>query len=106
TMPLELNLIFSTLCSFYIAKEFSQSGVIKNQIMSGNKITHIFMSKYLVFSLGSITVTLLIPFITAIVAVILFGQEEILTFSNLMYLGRAFSLFALQFLSFTAIVLL
>ncbi|HLR22304.1 MAG TPA: ABC transporter permease [Pseudogracilibacillus sp.] len=106
TMPLVFNLIVSTLASFYIAKEFSQSGVIKNQIMSGNKRTHIFMSKYLVFSLGSIIVTLLIPFITAIVAVILFGQEEILTFSNLMYLGRAFSLFALQFLSFTAIVLL
>src|SRR5699024_11449979 len=71
-----------------------------------SKRTHIFMSKYLVFSLGTIIVTLLIPFITAIVAVILFRQEEILTFSNQMYLGRAFSLFALQFLSFTAIVLL
>src|SRR5690625_1007311 len=106
TMPLVFNLIVSTLAGFYISKEFSQSGVIKNQIMSGNKRTHIFMAKHLVFSLGSIIVTLLIPFITAIFVVILFVQEEILTFSNLMYLGRAFSLFALQFLSFTGIVLL
>src|SRR5699024_4006557 len=106
TMPLVFNLIVSTLAGFYISREFSQSSVIKNQIMSGNKRTHIFMSKYLVFSLVSIIVTLLIPFITAIVTVILFGQEEILTFSNLVYLGRALILFALQFLSFTAIVLL
>src|SRR5699024_8126591 len=106
TMPLVFNLIVSTLAGFYISTEFSQSGVIKNQIMSGNKRTHIFMAKHLVFSLGSFIVTLVIPFITAIIVVILFGQGEILTFSNLMYLGRAISLFVLQFLSFTAIVLL
>ncbi|HLR70399.1 MAG TPA: ABC transporter permease, partial [Pseudogracilibacillus sp.] len=71
-----------------------------------NKRAHIFLAKYLVFSLGSLIITLLIPLITAIIVVILFGQGEILTLANLMYLGRAFSLFALQFLSFTAIVLL
>src|SRR5699024_3609848 len=56
TMPLVFKLIVSNLASFYIAKEFSLSGVIKNQIMNGNIRTHIFMSKYLVFSLGSIIV--------------------------------------------------
>src|SRR5699024_3371670 len=90
----------------YIAKEFSQSGVITNQVMSGNKRTHIFMSNDLVFSLVSIIVTVMIPFITAIVAVILFVKHEIFTFSYLMYLGRSCNLFALSFLSFTAIVLL
>src|SRR5699024_1899789 len=39
TMPLVFNLIVSTLAGFYISTEFSQSGVIKNQIMSGNKRT-------------------------------------------------------------------
>src|SRR5699024_1315485 len=105
TMLLFFNLIVSTLAGFYVSTEFSQSGVIKNQMMSGNKRAHIFLAKYLVFSLGSLIATLLIPLITAIIMVILFGQGEILTLANLMYLGRAFSLFVLQFLSFTAIVL-
>jgi len=106
TIPLVFNLLVSTLAGFYISTEFTQSGVIKNQMMSGNKRTYIFMAKYLVFTFGSLIITLLIPLITAIIVVILFGQGEILTLTNLMYLGRAFSLFALQFLSFTAIVLL
>ncbi len=106
TIPLFFSLIVSALAGFYISTEFSQSGVIKNQMLSGNKRTHIFIAKFLVFSLGSFIVTIVIPLLTAIILVILFGYGDILTLSNLMYLGRAFSLFTLQFLCFTAIVLL
>jgi len=105
TQPLLFNLIVSTLASFYISTEFSPSRVIKNQVISGNKKSHIFMAKFLVFSFGSVIVTIVIPLITAIIMVLLFGQGDILNFSNLMYLGRAFSLYTLQFLCFTAVVL-
>ena len=106
TMPLYFNLIVSTLAGFYVSTEFSQNGVIKNQMMSGNKRMNIFMAKYLVFSLGSFLVTILIPLVTAIIAVLLFEQGDILNLTSLTYLGRAYSLFTLQFLSFTAFVLL
>src|SRR5699024_12611796 len=65
-----------------------------------------FSSQFLVFSVGYILRTQLLTYTKPIVALILFGQQEILSVSNQIDLGRAFSLFALQFLSFTAIVLL
>ncbi|WP_147535196.1 ABC transporter permease [Bacillus marasmi] len=99
------NLLVSTLAGFFISTELNQSGVIKNQMMSGNKRTNIFMAKYIVFSLGSFIITILIPFITAIILVFLFGLGDLLSVTNLMYLARAYGLFSLQFLSFTAIVL-
>ncbi|MFD1385967.1 ABC transporter permease [Oceanobacillus oncorhynchi subsp. oncorhynchi] len=106
TLLLYFNFIVSTLAAFYISTEFRHNGVIKNQMMSGNKRTNIFMAKYIVFSLGSFLVTVLIPLLTAIILVLLFGQGDILNVANLIYLGRAYSLFTLQLLSFTAIVLL
>src|SRR5699024_4178891 len=106
TTTLFFNLIVSTLAGFYISTEFTQSNVIENQIMSGNKRTNILMSKYLVFSIASFIVVILIPLIAAIILVILLGHGDIFSLANVMYLGRAYSLFALQFLSFTAIVLL
>lgn len=105
TVPLFFNLIVSTLAGFFISTEFSQSGVIKNQIISGNKRSHIFMAKFLVFSIGSFIVTILIPLVTAIILVILFGHGDILNSSNIMYVGRVFSLFTLQFLGYTAIMI-
>lgn len=106
TVPLLFNLIVGTLAGFFISNEFSFSGVIKNQILSGSKRSHIYMSKYLIFSIGAIIVTILIPLITAIIEIILLGYGEILNLSNVLYLGRAFGLFALQLLGYTAIILL
>jgi len=100
------NLIVSTLAGFYISTDFSQNSTIKNQIISGNKRTRIFIAKFLVFSFGSILITVVIPLLTAMIIIILFGYGDIFTFSNLLYLGKAYSLFLLHFLSFTAIVLL
>jgi len=105
-LPLLFNLIVSSLAGFYISTEFSQGSVIKNQMISGNKRTVIFIAKYLSFSLGSFIVTILIPLLSGMTMVILFGQGDILNVASLMYLGRAFLLFTLQFLCFTSIVLL
>lgn len=106
TLPLLFNLIVSTLAGFFISIEFSHSGVIKNQVISGNKRSHIFMAKFLVFSLGSIIVTILTPLVTGIIEVILLGYGDILSLSNIKYLGTAFALFTLQFLGYTAIIIL
>src|SRR5699024_9762745 len=100
------NLIVSTLAGYYISTELSQSNVIKNQMMSGNKRTTILMSKYLTFSFGSWIVVILIPLVTALILVILLGHGDIFGLATIIYLGRAYSLFLLHFLSFTAIVLL
>ena len=105
TIPLFFNFIVSTLAGFFISTEFTQSSVIKNQIMSGNKRSHIFIAKYLVFSLGAFIVTVLIPLLTGIILVLISGQADLLSLPNLMHLARAYGLFTLSFLSFTAIVL-
>lgn len=105
-VPLFFNLIVSTLAGFYIANEFSQSGVIKNQIITGHKRTHIFLAKFLSLSFGAFIVAVVIPLITALGLVMLHGMGDILALSNFLYLGRAYSLFTLQFLCLTAIVLL
>ncbi|MFD1850790.1 ABC transporter permease [Oceanobacillus bengalensis] len=106
TVPLFFNLIISPLAGFYISNEFSNSSVIKNQIISGSKRSHIFLSKYLVFTIGSIVLTIIIPIMTAIIEVILLGHGDILTPSTMLYLGRAYSLFTLQYLGYTAILIL
>lgn len=106
TVPLYFNLIVSSLAGFCISTEFSDSGVIRNQVNSGNKRSHIYLAKYAVYSLGSIILSILIPILTAILATLVLGYGEILQLENLMYLCRAYSLFTLQFLGFTAIIML
>lgn len=98
------NLIISPLAGFFISVEFSQSGVIKNQVISGNKRSHIFLAKFLVYSLGSFIVVVLIPVVMGLLLVLLFGNGEVFNASDLMYIARSFTLFTLQLLSYTAIV--
>src|SRR5699024_3317360 len=64
THPIYFVLLVGTLAGFFISNEFSHSGVIKNQIISGSKRSHIFLSKYFLFTFGSIIITILIPFMT------------------------------------------
>lgn len=106
TVPTFFNLIISPLAGFYISNEFSESGAIKNQIISGSKRSHIFLAKYLIFSIGAIVVTIIIPLMTVLVEVILLGQGEILTTTNMLYLVRTYGLFILQFVVYTAILVL
>lgn len=49
TLPLLFSFIVSALAGFHVSTEFSQSGVIKNQIISGHHRAYIYMAKYLVF---------------------------------------------------------
>src|SRR5690625_2954833 len=86
-VPLYFNLLVSTLAGFFISNEFSQTSVIKNQIISGSKRSHIFLSKYVIFTLGSIFVTILIPLIIAFIEVILLGYGDILNLSGMLYSG-------------------
>lgn len=102
--PLFFNLIISTLAAFYISTEFSKTGVMKNQMMTGHKRSHIFFAKYLIYSIGSFVVTILIPLLTATMMVYLLESGEIFNQENVSYLARAFSLFSLHFICFTAIV--
>lgn len=106
TAPIFFNLIISPLAGFYISNEFSHSSVIKNQILSGSKRSHIYLSKYIVFTLGSMIVTIIIPILTAVIEIFLLGHGEIFTTSSMMYLFRAYGLFMVQFMGYTAILVI
>lgn len=105
-VPLFFNILVSTLAGFFIATEFTPHSVMKNQIISGNKRSHIFIAKYLVFTIGAFIVTIAIPFVAAVGVYVLVGEGDLFTVSNLIYLGRAYSLFTIHFFSFTGIVFL
>lgn len=104
TTLLYFNLIVSPLAGFFISVELSQSGVIKNQVISGNKRGHIFIAKFLVFSIAATIVTIVIPVLIGFLIAIVFGHGDTLNADNFLYLGRAYGLFTLQFLGYTAII--
>lgn len=106
TVPFIFNLIVASLAGFFISAEFSNNGMIRTQMMSGHNRTKIYLAKYLIFSCGSLMITVLIPLITALVIVSAFGYTEIWSMENLQFLGRAYSLFTIQFLGYTAIIML
>src|SRR5699024_6458709 len=98
TVPMFFNLMVGTLAGFFISNEFSQTSVIKNQMISGSKRSHIFLSKYVIFTLGSIVVIILIPLVIVLIEVMFLGYGNILSLSGMLYIGRAFGLFTLHFL--------
>ena len=106
TTPIFFNLFIGTLAAFFISMEFSQSSVIKNQVMSGSKRRDIYISKYVIFTLGAIVITVIAPLLTGIVEVILLGHGDILNGETLLFLTRAFGLYVLQLLGYTALVVL
>lgn len=106
TVPLFFNLIVSTLAGFFIATEFSNSGVIKNQIISGHHRSHVYVAKYVVFSFAAIVVTCLVPLFTGLIEVVVLGQSERIDLSHFLYLGRAYGLFIIHFLGYSAIIML
>lgn len=98
------NLIVSPLAGFFLSVEFSNSRVIKNQMMSGNKRSHIFLAKFVVFSFAAILITVIIPLIIGILMTMMFGYGDMFDHLHLLFLGRAFLLFTLHLLSYTAIM--
>ena len=81
-------------------------GKLKIAIISGKKRYQIFFSKYFVFTVSSIVISVLLPILTGIISVYILGHGEIFTTAKIIYLGIAIILFIFQFLSFTAIVFL
>src|SRR5690625_1467608 len=102
--PLYFNFVVSTLAGFYISVEFSQNSVIKNQIISGHKRKNIFLAKYVIFSVGAFIVTVLIPFVTALMIVMIMEGGALFAYDPLLYLLRAYGIFTIAFFSFTALV--
>lgn len=104
--PLFFNLAVGSLAGFFISSEFSPSGVIRLQVMSGYKRAMIYLAKYMLFSLGAIIITIVIPLIASGVVAIFIGQGDLLNAQTIQYLIGAYSLFTLQFLGYTAIVMI
>lgn len=102
--PLYFNFVVSTLAGYYISVEFSQTRVIKNQIISGNKRSHIFMSKYILFSLAAYIVTVFIPVLTALLMVLFIKGGTVITSKSLTYLFSSYGIFTIGFFCFTALV--
>lgn len=102
--PLFFNLMIGTLAAFYISTDFSPSGVIKNQIISGKNRKLIYFAKYIVYSAAAVVIAVLIPAVTGIILNIIMGNGGIFTFETITYLLGAYSLFSLQLLGYTAII--
>src|SRR5699024_8032633 len=106
TVPLFFNFIVSTLAGFFIATEFTQNNAIKNEMISGNKRSQIFIAKYFVFTVGSLITTIVLPLVSAIVVVKLVGTNDVLSAESLIYLGKSYSLFMIAILSVSSFALL
>lgn len=105
-VPLFFNLMAGTLAAFYISTEFGSSGVIKNQIISGKNRPFIYLAKYIVFTVASAVITVIIPVVSGIILNVILGNGDIFNAESLMYLLSAFGLFTLQFSGYTAMITL
>ncbi|WP_020008131.1 ABC transporter permease [Salinicoccus albus] len=105
-IPIYFNLMTGSLAAFYISTEFGTDGVIKNQILSGRQRAAVYLSKFIVYTGGSVAIAVLCPLLTGVLLNILMGNADIFTGENIMFLVRAFLLFTMQFAAFCAIILL
>jgi ABC-2 type transport system permease protein len=103
-LPMIFNLGISTLAGFFINCEYT-NGTIKNQVLSGNKRSNIYLSKLIVFSLGVVVISVILPVVTAILEIILLGHSEIYTPSAVTYLIRSFSLYTIIIIAYSAIIM-
>src|SRR5690625_1703070 len=87
-VPAFFNLMIGTLAAFFISTEFGAGGVIRNQILSGRHRSQIYVSKYIVYTLGSVLIGVLIPLSTGLIMLAVTGKLEILDGGNIMYLIR------------------
>lgn len=105
-VPMYFNLMIGTLAAFFISTEFGSRGVIKNQIISGRHRSMIYISKYIVFTAGSVIIGVLIPLFTGLLLNVFTGNLEIFNGENTIYLIRTHLLFTLQYAGFTAMITL
>ena len=102
--PIVFNLSISTLAGFFINSDYT-NGTIKNQVLSGNKRSHIYLSKLIVFSLGVVVISVILPLITAVLETFLLGHSAIYNFSTVNYLIRSFSLYTIITIAYSAIIM-
>ena len=105
-VPVFFNLMIGTLAAFFISTEFGAGGVIKNQILSGRHRHLIYVSKYIVYTMGSVLIGVLVPLSTGVIMLAVTGNLEILDGGNIVYLIRMHLLFILQYAGYTAMVTL
>ena len=101
-----LSMLIGTLAAFFISTEFGAGGVIKNQILSGRHRHLIYVSKYIVYTMGSVLIGVLVPLSTGVIMLAVTGNLEILDGGNIVYLIRMHLLFILQYAGYTAMVTL
>lgn len=105
TTPFYFMLYLSTLAGFFVANDFA-IGVVKNIVMSGNRRSHIFVSKLTILALGSIVLALACPLFVIIGGKLLFGFGELTEPSALGYLARALGLFLIHMIALVTLLML
>ncbi|WP_411843868.1 ABC transporter permease [Salinicoccus sp. HZC-1] len=105
-IPLYFNLMTGTLAAFFISTEFGNSGVIKNQIISGKNRSLIYLAKYIVYTLGAVIIAVLLPLLVGVMLNLVMGNGDIFNGETVTYLVRAYLLFILQFAGYAAFITL
>lgn len=105
TTPFYFMLFLSTLAGFFVAHDFT-IGVVKHFVMGGNRRSHIFLAKLLIFALGSIILTVVCPLLVTFGGKLLFGFGELTDPAALGYFARSMGLFLLHFMGFVALLML
>jgi ABC-2 type transport system permease protein len=103
--PIYFMLFLSTLAGFFVANDFT-IGVVKNIVMSGNRRSHIFLAKLLIFMLGSIILTVACPLLVTIGGKLLFGFGEMTDTAALGYFARSMGLFLFHLMGLVALLML
>jgi ABC-2 type transport system permease protein len=100
TVPLILGMFLSFIASTLITYEFKSHGVIKNQLMSGQKRSNLIIGKMIVFALVSVVITFIVPLLITSLMANLFGSIQVndQTFEVIV---RAYSLVVLNLIAYS-----
>ncbi|MDU1320338.1 MAG: ABC transporter permease [Clostridium botulinum] len=88
---LAINIIAGVFAADYIVTEFT-SGYIKNLVSYGHKRTSIFISKSMIYYMGIIIISFIVPVIMTVINTITNGYGEVFTFNSLIFLIKIFLL--------------
>lgn len=104
TAPFYFMLFLSTLAGFFVANDFT-IGVVKNIVISGNRRSHIFLAKLMIFTLGSVIIAFVCPLIVTFGGKLV-GFGDMTDPSALGYLARAVGLFLIHLMAFVVLLML
>ncbi len=86
---LALNIITGVFAADYIVTEFT-SGYIKNLISYGHKRISVFISKTMIYYIGIIIISFIVPVAMTVINIVTNGYGEVFTFNSLIFLIRLF----------------